>query len=89
MTRHVRLLAAVARRRADDGEAHRCLASGARIEHEVVSPHLVRSARRERSRGSWYRCRVQVRPDDSIEQSQSDDPIDPNIRTAVLTRRHG
>jgi hypothetical protein len=31
----------------------------------------------------------QVRPDDSIEQSQSDDPIDPNIRTAVLTRRHG
>jgi hypothetical protein len=57
-----------------------------------VSPHLVRSARRERSRGSTItgqRDSSDAKHDDSIEQSQSDDPIDPNSRTAVLTRRHG
>jgi hypothetical protein len=34
----------------------------------------------------WYRYVGRVRPDGSIEQSQSEDPIGANIRAAVLTR---
>jgi hypothetical protein len=34
----------------------------------------------------WYRYVGRVQPDGSIEQSQSDDPIRSNLKTAVLTR---
>ncbi len=34
----------------------------------------------------WFRYVATVRPDGSIEQSQSEDPIRSNIQTAVLTR---
>lgn len=35
----------------------------------------------------WYRCVGRVLPDGSVEQSQSDDPIRSNIKTAVLERK--
>jgi len=35
----------------------------------------------------WYRYVGRVLADGSIEQSQSEDPIRSNIRSAVLTRR--
>lgn len=35
----------------------------------------------------WYRYVGRVLPDSSIEQSQSDDPVRSNIKTAVLTRK--